>query len=425
MKVLVVVGGGIADAPLEEMNGRTPLEAAAIPSLDRIVSEGMGGGWISAPPGQMPAGDTALYSFLGYETRVPGGALDAAGMDIPLQEDEVAFRANFVCLRPGATNVVMFDPVGCGVSDEEGAQLVGYLEERLAADPGEEIRIHPIGGHRAVFTYRKAGIHLPERDLAAFSPPHEIMGETIEGHLPSAKSVRRLVHIVNDSQMILALHPGLREKAETSMFAANSLWLWGGGKAAELKPLSKAVGGRRVTFITRNPAILGLGRLGGAEVIRPAGEGSAMRSAMAEAARKALGRSDFVLLFLDDALSASERGDAGGKVAAIEALDADIIAPLLADPGAPCRFLVFADHIASTETRRAVPGPVPYAMADWKDGRLSPPAGRSGLMGLWEKLSKRSLSDSPPRAFSEHLSAITTTPRPMSGRALLGRLLAS
>ncbi len=424
MKVLVLVGSGIADRPLEELDGRTPLEVADIPGLNRLASNGHAGGWRSAPSEQIPGTGAALCTFLGYKNRVSGGALEAAGVGIDLREDEVAFQANLVCLKPGATNVVMFDPIGCGVSDEEGAEIVGYLEEHLAADPGEEIRLHSIGGHRAILTYRKDGFRVPEEALAGFSPPHHIAGETIEGHLPPVEVARRFVHIVNDSQMILSLHPGLRKKLETTMFAANSLWLWEGGQKASLPPFSQTVGRGDVTLIAWNPVALGLGRLGGAEVIRPTGTGSARRNAMVESARQALKTSEFILLFADDAAGASERGDAAGKVAAIEALDAEILAPLLGDPGdeGPCRILFLSDHIASTETRRGVLGPVPYAMADWEAGRLSPPAGRSGLAGLWGRIFGRNQSAATPSAFSERLCE---TSRPLSGKALLDRLLAA
>ncbi len=427
MKVLVVVASGIADKPLEELGGRTPLEAADSPFLDRMAAEGQAGGWGPASSGQAP--DNALCALLGYD-HISGAVMEAAGADIVLREEEVAFRANFVCLKPGATNVVMFDPIGCGVSDEEGAQLVGYLEAHLAADPGEEIRLYPIGGHRAVLTYRKAGFRVPEDALAGFSSPHDIVGDTIDRHLPTSDTARRFVHIVNDSQMILATHPQMREKLESTMFAANSLWLWGGGQSASPPPISQALGGRRVTFVAGEPAILGMGRLGGAEVIRIASDSSASGNATVEAARKALGASDFVLLFTDGAAEASERGDTAAKIAAIEALDAEILAPFIENPGeGPCRILVLSDHIASTESRRRERGPVPYAMADWEGGSLAPPASpphfTDALAGLWAKLSGRNRSagnDAASRTFSERLCE---TSRPLTARTLRERLLAA
>jgi 2,3-bisphosphoglycerate-independent phosphoglycerate mutase len=304
-------------------------------------------------------------------------------------------------------------------------------------DPGEEIRLHSIGGHRAVLTYRKEGFRVPEGALAGFSPPQEIAGETIDGHLPTSEVARRFVHIVNDSQMILATHPEMREKLETTMFAANSLWLWGGGQKASLPPISGVAGGRKVTFIARNPAVLGLGRLGGAETVKislprkKAGfPGKSGCAEMREAARKALETSEFVLLYTDDATSAAERGDTAGKIAAIEALDAELLGPLLENPGAdPCRILVLSDGIVSTETRRPEPGPTPYAMADWIDGRLAPPPGPRGLVntlaGLWHNMTGQSRpagSGEAPPAFSERLCEHAP---PLVGVGLLKRLLAA
>jgi 2,3-bisphosphoglycerate-independent phosphoglycerate mutase len=354
--------------------------------------------------------------------------LDAAGTGIDLKEGDTAFRANFVCLKPGATSVVMFDPLGCGVTDEEAEDLAGYLKTNLITDAGEEVDLHPMGGHRAILTYRKKGQPVATAALSGFSSPHEAMGESIEAHLPTQETARRFVHIVNDSQMILSTHPRVRERIETTMFAPNSLWLWGGGEKRSLPPLSQAAGGRQIAWIASSPGVAGLGRLGGEKPIisdqfrsiRNLGE-------MREAARKGMETAEFVLVFADHAAQAAERGDLREKVAAIEALDGEILAPLFADPGTsgPVRILLLADYIASTESRRPVHGPVPFAMADWADGRLSGPPRPKGLAGLWERLTSprgRSADGPPASGFNER---ICDTVRPLSGPALLGRLLAA
>ncbi len=228
MKVLVLVGGGIAGPPRAELGDRTPLEAAETPALDRLAREGEAGGWLTASPLGHGGADAALLELLGGGS-TPRGPLEAAGAGIPLREGEAAFRADFVCLKPGTTSVVMIDAVGCGLSDEEGADLASYLTQNLSGDPGEEIRLHPLGENRALLTYRKEGFGGDEEAFGGFSPPAEVLGQPIGRHLPTTKAARRFVHLVSDSQMILARHPGMMKKLETSMFAANSLWLWGGG----------------------------------------------------------------------------------------------------------------------------------------------------------------------------------------------------
>jgi len=418
-KILMILGGGIADRPIPELEGQTPLQRADTPALDRLASLGEAGAWRPIPPGEPARAETALQAFFGLPGPLPRGALEASGTGVDLREGEVAFRADFVCLKPGSTSVVMFEPTGGGLSDEEGGRLVDYLNEHLATDPGEEVRLLALGGHRALLTYWKPGERLSRAAVEGFAAPAEIRGLPIGGRLPEREEARRFVHFVNDSQMILATHPGLRERALDAMFAANSLWLWGGGGRPEVPRLSGRVGGRAVSVVTASPALAGMARLGGAEAVLLRGE---VRRA-AEAARRAMAASDFVLLAWEEAGEASERGDLDGKIAAIERFDAEVVAPLTDEPGAPCRILVAADGVAPVESLGRTRDPAPYAMADWEAGELRPPRPPGGVAGLVERLLGRGgRGGAPARSFSELLSE---TRRPLEAGALRRRLLAA
>jgi 2,3-bisphosphoglycerate-independent phosphoglycerate mutase len=415
LKVLVLIGGGIADRPLPELEGRTALEAAATPAMDRIASEGEAGAWVSVSEKSSPSSDATIHALLGSGKKMARGPLEAAGEGIDLRAGEIACCANFVCLRPGTTSVVMLDAMGGGLSDEEGTSLADYLREHLPSEPDEEIGLRAMGGCRALLTYRKSGFRMPDETLDAFSPPHEFQGEPINSHLPSDESARRFVHIVNDSQMILSQHPGMKEKLKTRMFVANSLWLWGGGAAQGPPPLARGMDRRKLAFVSPDPAVAGWGRLCGAETIRPQNSGGAGRKEMVEAARHAAQSSDFVLVCGGEAAEASLRGDISGKTGAIEAFDREVVAPLIEDPGGegPRRILLLVDHVLSPE-------PVPFAMAGWDNGRIGPPRQPGGLFGLW----RRFTAPAPARAdaFSEKLCENQTA---ISGKALLRRLLAA
>ncbi|MBI3129125.1 MAG: hypothetical protein HYZ11_16080 [Candidatus Tectomicrobia bacterium] len=418
-KVLAIIGGGIADRPLGELEGRTPLQAAATPALDLLASKGEAGAWRPAPDGAPPREEALLRAFLGIDVPLPWGVLEAGGLGIELREGEVAFRADFVCLRPGTTSVVMFDPAGLGVSDQEGAGLVEYLNAQMPPDPGEEIRLHPLGGNRALLIYRKEGAGLSVRSLEGFTPPEEIRGLPIGDHLPQGEEARRFVHFVSDSQMILAAHPALQERVQGGRFAANSLWLWGGGTKPGLAPLADLLGGRRSSIVSSSGALAGLARLTGAGVVMLRDGGSPA----ADSVRRAMASNDFVLVWLDEAGEASGRGDLEAKIKAIERLDAEMIGPLLRDPGAggPCRILAAAGAAASVESLSRLAGPAPYALADWEDGKLRPPSPPGGLSGLWRKLRGEGAPAAPgPRMFSELLCA---TAKLLEPRALRRRLL--
>ncbi len=434
MKVLVLLGCGMAGESLPELEGRTFLETADTPAMDRLAAVGSSGGWLSAPvstsPGTSPGADTTLYEILGCPLRTPRGPLEAVGSGIGLRDGEIAFRANFVCLRPGATNVVMFDPAGGGITDEEGENLSAHIRKNLLPDPDEEIRFHSLGGHRALLTYRKEDYTASAVALGGFSAPHDIQGQPIGDYLPTTVKARRFVHIVNDSQMILAGYEGTNQGPESTMFPVNSIWLWGGGSVSNHPPISQALGGRRAAFVSNCPAVIGIGRLGGAEIFstdsRP---GAGGRSEMVAAARRAARTSDFVVVCDEAPAEASHRGNLGEIISAIEGFDREVAGPLIEETGeGDWRILLLADRIASAL-------PAPWVLADRIAGELRPPPpagslGLSGLAALWRKIRGRGETpdDTSPGggasvtgAFVERLCENRA---PLTGRALLRRLLA-
>lgn len=429
VKTLMLLGAGFADRPHPELDGKTPLQVARTPALDRLAGAGEAGGWMSAPTGggreEVAETVTALQGLFGYRELVPSGPLEAAGAGIDLRDGEIAFSVNFVCLKATPMSLILFDPAGGGISDEEGKDLAGYIEEKLAFDAGEEARLHALGGHRAVLTYWNPADPPAKGAGEGFPSPHAIAGKDIAEHLPTGAAPRRFVHLVNDSQMILSSHPELQQKLQRTMFAANSLWIWGGGGRPALAPLSRLAAGR-AAVVSASPGMGGLARLSGAADLRVEERGAAGRRARVEAARKAFGECDLVLLSCREADDASHRGEAGAKVSAIEAFDAEVAAPILADPGAggPCRIIALCDHISSCQTGGHMPGPVPYAMADWAGGRLAPPKPPGGLRGLLRRILREEPAAGngdplPAGGFSERLC---DRGQPLSPKSLRGRL---
>jgi 2,3-bisphosphoglycerate-independent phosphoglycerate mutase len=326
----------------------------------------------------------------------------------------------------------MFDPAGGGISDEEGEALSAHLRENFLPDPGEEIGFHSLGGYRALLTYRKAGHEISPAALGGFTPPHDIEGQPIGGYLPPSGEARRFVHIVNDSQMILAGFQGTKQSPESAMFPVNSIWLWGGGAVSNPPPISQALGGRRAAFVSNCPAVVGIGRLGGAETFSVSGGpdvggGSAAdcRSEMVAAARRAARSSDFIVVCDEGPAEAVHRGKNSGEIIeAIEAFDREVAGPLIEEAGeGDWRILLLADRITSNR-------PAPWAMADLNSGELRPPlfTGGFGLASLWRRLRggggvSAGVETSPAAGvFVERLCENRT---PLTGRALLKRLLAA
>ena len=274
-KILMVLARGFADRPVVDFDGQTPLQRARTPALDRLAGSGYSGAWAPLSGDAYPSLDGFLKKFFGSSGALSSGLMLAAAADVSPDEGEAVLRLNFVCLKPGATSVVMLDPTGFGVTDEENRELLAYLERHLPPDEGESFRFESLGGCEALLFYKRAGAPLSPESFRGFSPPYAITGNPIGDHMPVAEAARRFVHFVNDSQMVLSTHAGLREKAQTRLFAANSVWLWGGGLAEEAVRVSEKTGGRDAALITDSQLAKGFAKLGGADVYEPGEEVSA------------------------------------------------------------------------------------------------------------------------------------------------------
>lgn len=388
-KTLMILARGLADGPAAP-NGETPLRKARAPALDRLADCGFSWTWAPAAGDAHPSLDGFLRNFFGFSDDVSSGLMLAAAADAPPRAGEAVFRLTFVCLKPGATSVVMLDPTGFGVTDEENRELLAYLDRHMPPDEGESFRFESLGGCQALFFYR--GARLSPESFRGFAPPHLITGKPIGAHMPAAEAARRFVHFVSDSQMVLSTHAGLKEKARARMFAANSAWLWGGGLAGGADRISEKTGGGAPAFVTGSQLAKGFAKLGGADVYEPGEEAPAV-------AREALSTHDFVLCVPDED-EASPWREAEEKIEAIERFDADFVAPLLEGLGEPCRILAAGDHAFSVESLEWAACPVPFAMADFDGEKLTPPAPPRGLAGLWERISGRGKRKNPAAGFS-------------------------
>ena len=192
-KYLILLGDGMADEPLEELEGKTPLEAAATPNMDRLAREGICG-WVgTVPPGLPPGSDVANLSVLGFnpETFHTGRApLEAAAMGVDMGPDDVAYRCNLVTVKDG----VMEDYSAGHISSEEAALLVGDLQKALG---GHEFSFYPGVSYRHLLLWRKG------KDGVETTPPHDISGREIGDYLPRGDGAEKLLDLMEKSREIL------------------------------------------------------------------------------------------------------------------------------------------------------------------------------------------------------------------------------
>ncbi|MCC6145762.1 MAG: phosphoglycerate mutase, partial [Candidatus Hydrogenedentes bacterium] len=264
MKYLILVGDGMADHPLPELQGKTPLEVAQTPGLDAMARRGVLGLFCPIPDG-LPAGsEIGNLSLFGYNPRsvFTGRApLEAANQGIQLGPKDLAFRCNLVTLKDG----LMHDFTSGHISSAEGAEIVATLNETLGQD--FPIRFSPGVGYRhlAILT---ADAHPSLEDYinTACTPPHNIMDQPYAPHLPQGGAQSVVRDLMQRSEAVLRAHPTNRARLDRGELAATSIWLWGQGTAPAMEPYSRLYN-RSGAVVSAVDLVNGIGRIAGFEVL--------------------------------------------------------------------------------------------------------------------------------------------------------------
>src|SRR5512139_157297 len=366
MKYLVLIPDGAADWPVPALGGRTPLEAAATPNLDRLAREGECGRVRTVPDGMDPGSDVAGMSLFGndparvYTGRAP---LEAASMGVALADADVALRCNLVSTAGAAAEdegAVMADYSAGHITTEEGRRIVedfresDLYRERFLPD----FELFPGVGYRHLLVWRGGSAE------ARLTPPHDITGQQLAAHLPSGPAAPNLLGLMALAHPWLLLHPVNRDRRGRGLPAADNFWFWGAGRRPALEPFA-ARHGLTGAVISAVDLVNGIGVLLGLERVTVPGATGYVETnyrGKAEYALAALERHDVVFVHIEAPDEAGHSGDPGQKVRALERIDAEFLAtalPGLARLGAH-RVLVAPDHYTPLARRSHVGDPVPY-----------------------------------------------------------------
>jgi 2,3-bisphosphoglycerate-independent phosphoglycerate mutase len=359
MKYAIIIPDGAADEPLSELGGKTPLESAATPNMDRVAMEGRMGLARTVPEGFESGSDVATMSLLGYDPakyhtgRAP---LEAAAQNIPLSPTDWVFRCNLVTVVDG----VMKDHSSGGIGDAEAQRLIRELE-RANRVPGFEF--YTGVSYRNLLVYRGN-----EEFKVATKPPHEIPDERAEKWLPKGKGAEILRGIIELSRELFENHEINQMRRQTGHNPANQVWLWGQGHAPALPTFEKRFGVKKGCMITGVDLLRGIANLLGWENLSVPGMTSFHDTDYAGqgiATAEALDRYDIVLSHIEAPDEASHQADLKTKVAAIEHIDKYVVGPVLEKMrGYPeWRLMVLPDHPTNIATRKHGYAPTPFAMA--------------------------------------------------------------
>ena len=368
-KIAVLVGDGMGDEPVAALGGRTPLQAAAIPTIRRAAAAGNVRLVRTVPDGLAPGSDVANMGLLGYDAKenyTGRAAIEAAGARIPLQPSDVAYRTNLVTVQDGK----MIDYSAGDISSEEAHELIAALN---AAVSRAGLRFHGGVSYRHLLVWRDGPTDL------WVAPPHEISGKPIADHLPKGPRQEEARALMDLSRRVFAEHPVNLYRSAKGRRPATQIWLWGYGRAMALQPYPERYG-LRGGVITAVDLVRGLAELCGLEVIRVPGATGWIDTnyeGKAQAAVDCLRRSDFVYVHVEAPDECGHKGMAEEKVRAIENFDRRIVAPVwaaLEAAGEPYRLIICTDHRTPVAKRGHTADPVPFAWVDGPLGAAAPSA---------------------------------------------------
>lgn len=364
MKYLILLGDGMADWPLPEYGGRTPIEVANTPAMDALVARGMTGQFCPIPEG-LPAGsDIGNLSVFGYNPKASfrGRApIEAANQGIPLAANQVAYRCNLVTIEDG----VMRDFTAGHIATEEAAEIIPLLNATLGKEFPAVFHTGVSYRHLAIVTDSNRA-SLDDMVRMECEPPHNITDQSTEAWLPKGNGSAMIQAMIARSQELLRDHPINQRRIAEGKSPVTSIWLWGQGKAPEMERYADRFG-LTGAVISAVDLVKGIGVCAGLDVIDVPGATGWIDTnyeGKIQAGLKALEDHDFVYVHLEAPDETAHQGRADLKIQAIEDFDARIVAPALAylDQHPDLRILVAPDHYTTIETRTHAGGPVPFGL---------------------------------------------------------------
>lgn len=364
MKYILVLGDGMADEPIEEIGGRTPLEAAVIPHVDALARRSEIGMVQTVPAGMAPGSDTANLSVLGYEPQIyytGRSPLEALSIGVALKDTDVAIRCNLVSITEDAASYeeqVIYDHSASEISTEDAAVLLDAVRKELETD---EFKFYVGTSYRHLLIWDNGQV-VPLRG------PHDVPGQVIAPYLPKEKKLRELME---KSFSILKDHPINIERKKQGLHPANSIWFWGAGT----KPMLTSFEGKRHktgVMISAVDLLKGIAVGTGLKNISVEGANGGLHTNYAGKAQAALDALlkegyDFAYIHIEAPDEMGHQGSLPKKIQAIENIDELVIAKIkevMDASGEDYKILFLPDHPTPICIRTHSGNPVPYMIYD-------------------------------------------------------------
>jgi 2,3-bisphosphoglycerate-independent phosphoglycerate mutase len=364
MKYVIVLGDGMADEPIGELEGKTPLEYADTPMMDQLSKLSEIGLVHTIPEGMKPGSDTANLSVLGYDPKIyytGRSPLEALSIGVNLKDTDVALRANIVTLsvddKPYGEKKIIDHSSG-EISTEDAAKLIEAVKAELETDI---YKFYVGTSYRHLLVWDKG-------EVVGLSQPHDILGRKIGEYLPENRNLQKMME---RSYEILVNHPINIERMKKGLNPANSLWFWGAGKKPGLSSFEEKTG-KKGAMISAVDLLKGIAVGAGMNNIIVEGANGTLNTnyeGKAAAAVDALVKDnyDFVYIHIEAPDEMGHQGSVKRKIKSIEYLDERIIKPVregLENAGIDFRMMVLPDHPTPICVRTHTADPVPYMLYD-------------------------------------------------------------
>lgn len=355
MKYIIVIGDGMADYPLEELNGRTPLEEAHTPNMDFIANKGKNGRLKTIPEGIGAGSDIANLSILGYDPKkyyTGRGPIEAASIGVEMGPKDIAFRCNLITEKNG----IIEDYCADHISSEEAKKLMEEMNHAF----GDIGNFYPGVSYRNLFL-----LHDSNEEINT-TPPHDVLGSRIIDNLvkPENNTAKKLNKMILDSKNLLSKHEVNIKRVKEGKKPGNMVWLWGQGRKPKMETFKERYG-ISGAIISAVDLIKGIGIYAGMEIVKvPGATGyyDTNYEGKAEYILKALDKHDFVYAHVEAPDEASHAGDIEMKIKTIEDLDKRLIGTLLRKLEGDYTIAVLPDHVTPIKSRTHTSEAVPFAI---------------------------------------------------------------
>ena len=388
MKYIVIIGDGMADLPIPELNGKTILQSVHKPNMDYMAKNGRIGLATTVPDGYSPGSDVANMSIFGYDPAIyytGRSPLEALSMGVSLSDGDLAFRTNLITIGnadgtvdengPSFFDSHIIDYSGGHISSEEAAELIQTIEKELGTP---QFKFYPGISYRHLLVsknnFGKEGL---------FTPPHDVTDKKVSDHLPknpskdpeSEKTMRVFIDMMAASYDILKAHPVNKKRVAEGKLPANCIWFWGQGNAPAFKPF-ETLHHKTGAVISAVDLLKGIGICAGLDVIDVEGATGFLDTnykGKADAAISSLKSKDFVFVHIEAPDECGHIGDYKKKLQAVEDLDAKIVAPLFEfakSLSEPCKILVMPDHPTPVSLKTHTSDPIPFLLYDTRESNV-------------------------------------------------------